>query len=760
MPDKDLDNVPDNQDKCPDTIVGHKVNIANGCSCTQLVSSTCSADYSGVSCCASGQGCMESIGTAGNTILQCCDSNECAAGAIFDYTSTTGTTTTTSVNGPESPCGQFSSANPNPTPYEASVIIGKCCPTPVTLLPKNTVTQVSCQDDSACPKGWKCKNAVCVLEAPTTSTFFTGNKIEFTVQCLNIQEDDTYLKNIGGSLGIDYNTYVLDDKDDGEPVVSNTATKYTSCKKFDFPSIRWPYLDASGTLVHKTDLDSDNAYNQGFIRFTESGVSTAKELVDHCASLTEVVEYSCVNGVPAQKIVSCDNMCTYATGNCERSGTDYQHDYLYIAERCDPSGDAFGLKTSVNCNKEEEVINGVCQNDLYCADTEVCDMVNRKCVAGDPNCDNKCSSQFCRQIPATCAGIPGNCGVFLYTFFKDIVAQKTTGYYACTCGDMDGGDNINALGITFGLDPDDNSKARGAIDTCDTVKGTATEYFCDLFSRETKSKEYNCATDTACFEKTGACAYKTDPACVFSKLTTGLFCDWWLCSALCAPDLCQPVGGNDGSTAYACGGCRESDGGDDPYTASTTIGPDSANPSTIVAKEDVCVGGTSGTHTEYYCDSTTKSVTSETTNCKCDSSGKACVLNMPTGGGCWSGPGTYCTSDCDGKCVSPMICSKITNSTNYKCICTDDDGGNYPYTKGTTGGLTKKGTVVTKSDECLGDDLLEYYCVGDKVYYAHYTCGGTSVSGGTIIGYSGCIAGTCTYGDPNVQDFAWEQLSS
>lgn len=64
-------------------------------------------------------------------------------------------------------------------------------------------------------------------------------------------------------------------------------------------------------------------------------------------------------------------------------------------------------------------------------------------------------------------------------------------------------------------------------------------------------------------------------------------------------------------------------------------------------------------------------------------------------------------------------------------VCTDTDGGKDIYTKGTVQGWAAGDTMVTETDFCSGNNLIEYYCVGSYRTNDNYSCA------------NGCSNGAC-----------------
>ncbi len=67
----------------------------------------------------------------------------------------------------------------------------------------------------------------------------------------------------------------------------------------------------------------------------------------------------------------------------------------------------------------------------------------------------------------------------------------------------------------------------------------------------------------------------------------------------------------------------------------------------------------------------------------------------------------------------------LTLSLNVKqiqAICTDTDGGNLPYTQGTTTTTYASAPTTVDNDTCSGNNLTEYYCNGSARAYQNYTC--------------------------------------
>ncbi|MBU0756832.1 MAG: hypothetical protein KKF44_02095 [Nanoarchaeota archaeon] len=178
----------------------------------------------------------------------------------------------------------------------------------------------------------------------------------------------------------------------------------------------------------------------------------------------------------------------------------------------------------------------------------------------------------------------------------------------------------------------------------------------------------------------------------------------------CGDGVCEGPE-TQGNCPQDCGypdSCSDTDGGNYPLTFGTTSGYYNDNP---YSNNDYCVD--SGNVMEYYCSGDYEQ--SQQQSCGTDTYG----ANYCNGDTVYRDLTDYfCESgECDNtvtpelveNCESPFYCS------GGQCVvdnsCSDTDGGIVYTTAGTASGY-RWGDAYSFPDFCVGDYLVEFYCIG------------------------------------------------
>ena len=205
--------------------------------------------------------------------------------------------------------------------------------------------------------------------------------------------------------------------------------------------------------------------------------------------------------------------------------------------------------------------------------------------------------------------------------------------------------------------------------------------------------------------------------------------------------------------------CTDSDGGLNYFMAGATY----LNGGTAPACTDTCMGYILR---ECYC-SNGASITSDYICPHSCSNGKCLICTDSVNGSDYYTAGAVytqnnttpaCIDSCSGNTLIKCQCMSTGGMTtmgyvcpygcaNGACLnraCTDSDGGQNLYVKGSTTGWLN-GVNTTKTDYCsmnnaLGNPLVEYYCMGYYLMGNTYTCP------------NGCFNGACLYANQTCTD--------
>jgi len=500
---------------------------------------------------------------------------------------------------------------------------------------------------------------------------------------------------------------------------------------------------------------------------------------DACYDETNVIEYYCSEGELVRDVKPCPEGYLCSDGICSSSD-------------CEDS-DGMDVHTKGTVTKGNLTYTDSCSDEgvveYYCADGQIASMTT-SCPSGYECSDGACVAAGCVDTEeGTSVSIAGTVtkGDRVYAdscYDADTVLEYycsggevksqysdcSAGYYcnegiceeSTDCEDSDGGQKIYTKGtITKGS----STYSDYCIDD-DTVY----EYFCNF--NYIASDWIDCPSGYECDD--GACerfCTETDSGNdQYEKGTltwgTSEYEDVCVGSQI-REYYCGGTGGytysqgacpsgfdcDDGACVYSGTDCTDSDGGVDRYDKGTVISDGDYD-------IDYCID--SDTLREYYC-GTGGDAFSLDLDCPEDYSCEdgECVYN-PTddcsdtdGGQDIYEAGTvtedslpytdycydintvweyYCMGD------SAQVVQKEC-PTDYECVsgecvyspaetCSDTDGGNYPYVKGT---VTKSGTAYT--DYCnTGSSVREYYCTGTDVYSTVFACpSGYECSDGTCV---------------------------